>query len=108
MQQAIDISYLRSMTLGDLKLEREVLELFTQQTGVLLDRLSDVPADAVELAHTLKGSARAIGAFDVGDAALALENALKDNANIAPAFAQLKHAANEAFDAIDVILEQGN
>ena len=55
----LDISYLRSMTLGDTRLEREVLELFKAQTRDLLAQLAPQPQNCAELAHTLKGSARA-------------------------------------------------
>ncbi len=51
------------MTLGDAGLEREVLAMFSAQAVSLVGMLAALPADAGALAHTLKGSARAIGAF---------------------------------------------
>jgi HPt (histidine-containing phosphotransfer) domain-containing protein len=107
-QCAIDVTYLRRMTLGDLKLEREVLGMFKSQTEKLIDRLAQAPSDAFELAHTLKGSARAVGAFDVGEAAHALENTLSSKSDFASAFQQLKDAVCEAFAAIDIVLAEGN
>ncbi len=71
----IDIDHLRRMTLGDAALEREVLTMFSAQASRLTQALAALPADAPALAHTLKGSARAIGAFAVGDAAAHLESA---------------------------------
>ena len=65
----IDLEHLRRMTLGDAGLEREVLAMFAAQTVSLIGTLATLPAEAGALAHTLKGSARAIGAFAVADAA---------------------------------------
>ena len=65
----IDIEHLKRMTLGDASLEREVLAMFSAQAVGLIGALATLPADAGALAHTLKGSARAIGAFRVADAA---------------------------------------
>ena len=107
-QCAIDITYLRRMTLGDAALEREVLGMFRGQTRGLIRQLATTPANAAELAHTLKGSARAIGAFDVGEAACALEKALLGKSDVSAAFQRLKEAVNEAFDAIDVVLGEHN
>src|ERR1700691_828041 len=69
----IDIEHLKRMTLGDAGLEREVLAMFSAQAASLIVTLEALPADAAALAHTLKGSARAIGAFGVADAAEGLE-----------------------------------
>src|SRR3954451_18081163 len=61
----IDFGHLQRMTLGDLGLEQEVLAMFAAQSASLVGRLSTIPVDAPALVHTLKGSARAIGAFAV-------------------------------------------
>ena len=71
----IDFEHLQRMTLGDAGLEREVLAMFSAQSASLIGTLAAMPADAGALAHTLKGSARAIGAFAVADAAARLEAA---------------------------------
>ena len=68
----IDIAHLKRMTLGDAGLEREVLAMFAGQAVRLIEALAALPADAAEIAHTLNGSARAIGAFKVAEAAEAL------------------------------------
>mgnify|MGYP000609603051 CR=1 FL=1 len=104
----LDVSYLRSMTLGDTRLEREVLEMFKTQTRDLLAQLAPRPENAAELAHTLKGSARAIGAFAVGEAAYALESGLCERAGFGAAFRQLQGSVDEAFEAIDAHLLGGN
>jgi len=72
----IDETHLARMTLGDRRLEREVLELFVRQTTIMLGRIVGAePAWAAAAAHTLKGSARGIGAWRVARAAELVENA---------------------------------
>ncbi len=72
----IDENHLRRMTLGDRSLEREVLEIFARQITLMLKRIagSDL-ALAAAAAHTLKGSARGIGAWRVALAAERVEEA---------------------------------
>src|ERR1700753_3749900 len=74
----IDIDHLRRMTLGDAGLEREVLAMFSAQSVGLIGTLATLPTDPGALAHTLKGPARAIGAFRVADAADGLEAAIRN------------------------------
>jgi HPt (histidine-containing phosphotransfer) domain-containing protein len=72
----IDDSHLERMTLGDRRLEREVLELFVRQTTIMLGRIVGPDRGlAAASAHTLKGSARGIGAWRVARAAELVENA---------------------------------
>ena len=58
------------------------------------------------LAHTLKGSARAIGAFRVADAAECLEAVLAEGDDPAEALAELDDAVAGARTAIDAILRR--
>ncbi|MGY4307407.1 HPt (histidine-containing phosphotransfer) domain-containing protein [Bradyrhizobium sp. USDA 4369] len=95
----ISLDLLRRMTLGDADLEREVLGMFSSQAVRLLERLQVMPEDAAAVAHTLKGSARAIGALDVADAAEGLEVALRDG-DPADALAWLGTAVAQARAAI--------
>src|ERR1700733_12543314 len=92
----IDSAHLDRMTLGDAGLEREVLAMFSGQAVGLIARLATLPPDVMALAHTLKGSARAIGAFRVADAAEAMEAAIRDGDDPAQALAGLKDAVAEA------------
>ena len=71
---AIDGAHLARMTFGDRSLEREVLQLFNRQAGVLVARMraSDAKGTAA-LVHTLKGSALNIGAHRVVSACIAME-----------------------------------
>src|SRR3569832_2667419 len=64
-----DIAHLRRMTLGDAALEREVLTMFSAQAARLVKALAALPPDASALAHTLKGSARAVDAITHNKAA---------------------------------------
>jgi HPt (histidine-containing phosphotransfer) domain-containing protein len=95
--EPIDDAHLARMTLGDRALEREVLTLFAAQSAGLMATLSSWPADAAALAHTLKGSARAIGAFAVAEAAADLEDALRaGEADLAGRLAVLDSAVDDA------------
>jgi len=100
----IDRKHLARMTLGEADLEREVLALFDRQAGLLLARLRGVPLNAAAAAaHTLKGSARGIGAWGVADAAEAVELAA-DAPELAAKIEALVAAVDEASKAIAAIL----
>ena len=102
----IDIEHLHRMTLGDAGLEREVLAMFSAQAASLVAALAALPADAGALAHTLKGSARAIGAFGVADAAAGLETLIQHGGDPALALAELGDAVAQARLAIDAMLRR--
>jgi HPt (histidine-containing phosphotransfer) domain-containing protein len=102
----IDIAHLRRMTLGDAALEREVLSMFSAQAARLVKALATLPPDASALAHTLKGSARAVGAFALGDAAAHLETLIRTGGNTEGALNELDDAVTDATDAIDAVLRQ--
>jgi HPt (histidine-containing phosphotransfer) domain-containing protein len=102
----IDIAHLQRMTLGDASLEREVLAMFAAQAAGLLQALANWPADAAALAHTLKGSARAIGAFAVADAASSLELLIRDGGDPKRALVELDDAVAQARSAIDEMLQR--
>jgi hypothetical protein len=70
----IDLAHLARMTLGDKRLEAEVLALLDRQADLLLARMREaLPAAAGAFAHTLKGSARGVGAWRVAAAAERVE-----------------------------------
>lgn len=76
IEQPIDLGHLARMTLGDASLEREVLQLFGRQADMLVTRMQTAaPAVVAAAAHTLKGSARGIGAWQVAEAAEKVERA---------------------------------
>ena len=102
----IDFTHLQRMTLGDALLEQEVLAMFAAQAAKLVGVLATLPANASTLAHTLKGSARAIGAFGVADAAARLETALSGGADPADQLAELAEAVALARTAIEAVLRR--
>ena len=102
----IDFEHLSRMTLGDAGLEQEVLAMFVAQSTTLVSTLAAMPADASALAHTLKGSARAIGAFAVGDAAARLEAAIARGFDTSAALAELGETVAEARAAIEAVLHR--
>ncbi len=102
----IDFTHLQRMTLGDAGLEQEVLAMFAAQAAKLVGVLATIPADASMLAHTLRGSARAIGAFGVADAAARLETVLSGGADPADQLAELAEAVALARTAIEAVLRR--
>jgi HPt (histidine-containing phosphotransfer) domain-containing protein len=102
----IDVAHLGRMTLGDVGLEREVLAMFAGQSAGLVRALAPLPANAAALAHTLKGSARAVGAVRVAEAAEWLEAAMRGDADASQALAALDDSVAEARAAIDAILNR--
>jgi HPt (histidine-containing phosphotransfer) domain-containing protein len=79
-QPAIDLVHLARQTGGDHELERELLCLFSQQCIRHL-RTIHAAEDAqtrMDAAHTLKGAARAVGAWQVAEAADVIERELAE------------------------------
>lgn len=80
----LDLVHLSRQTCGDSALELELLTTFEQQAGLILARLNEGKSAALDfkadLAHTLKGSARAIGALAVAQTAEDYEIALRKTA----------------------------
>ncbi len=75
----IDLVHLTRETFGNRALEIEILNLFSRQICGIVDRLAHANADErVRLAKSLKGSARAIGAFRVAEIAEEIEQAPSD------------------------------
>ena len=102
----IDFEHLQRMTLDDAELEREVLAMFSAQAAGLIGTLATLPVNAGALAHTLKGSARAIGAFAVADAAECLEAVIRSGEDSTAALADLGDAVAKARMAVDAMLRR--
>ena len=97
---AIDMEHLLHYTMGDRALAREVLGLFCTQGRIYLEQLDAAlePDERKAAAHTLKGSARGVGAHEVAARAEALEDvsASTDETVWSEALAALKTAFAEA------------
>ena len=99
----LDRNHLGHITLGDEALEREVLGLFHRQAAMLLGRMANQSPRAIAaMAHTLTGSARGIGAWQVAAAAEAVERAAagREQAGIAAAIGRLSTAVTQPQAAI--------
>lgn len=110
----IDLVHLSRQSLGDRALEIELLSLFERQAGQTVARLAVRSAGGDrrwrrDLAHTLKGSARAVGAMAVAAAAEAYEDALTgaDAPATAAACEALVAAVAQARTAVLEFLAEG-
>ncbi|MBC7831197.1 MAG: Hpt domain-containing protein [Hyphomicrobium sp.] len=96
----IDHEHLRRYTLGDPGLEMEILGLFAEQLPITIGALAHATTDKDwgMAAHTLKGSARAVGAWPLAafaeDAERLTTNA--DSGTRAAILRRLEAAADEA------------
>ena len=102
----IYFDHLKRMTLGDAGLEQEVLAMFAAQSASLVGTLATMPMDAPALTHTLKGSARAIGAFAVADTAARLETVMASGADPSRGLSELADAVALARTAIEAVLRR--
>lgn len=72
----VDLVHLSSMTMGDRALELEILNMFVGQAPAYFEMATSA-SDAKEVyrvAHTIKGAARGIGAFELADIAKEAED----------------------------------
>lgn len=108
-ERPVDLVHLARQTLGDRALEREVLGLFQVQARAIFAQLQSIPqAQArLDLAHTLKGSARAVGAWKVAEAAEFCESLGEDTAEWQNGLVQLKACIAVALAAIEEINQGG-
>jgi HPt (histidine-containing phosphotransfer) domain-containing protein len=93
--RTVDYEHLKVQAAEDLGVMREVLQLFLIHTEQLLGELANATDEKSwkQLTHTLKGSARGVGAFGVADAAADAERAILDKGKIEAlnaAFAQAR------------------
>ncbi len=102
-QGFIDTAHLTRVTLGDEALQREVLTLFVRQSTELIARMSTFPADLAAIAHTLKGSARGIGAFSAAASAERLEQSTNSR-EARVVLSELKDVISGTVRAIDELL----
>lgn len=83
VSNAIDFDHLNKYVLGDDALRDEVLTIFIGQLGAHLRDLDPLRDDFSwkNTAHTLKGAARGVGAWDVGDLCQEAETLIGDIKN---------------------------
>jgi HPt (histidine-containing phosphotransfer) domain-containing protein len=97
---ALDLAHLRRFTLGDQALEQEILGLFIGQASTTLAALNEAWTDRdwKIAAHTLKGSARAVGAWRVAHLAEKAEGMIRrrNREGCAAAVRELTDALSEA------------
>jgi len=92
---AVDFEYLETFAAGDMQVVTDVLSLFQGQAELWQARL-DAPGDGWrDLAHTIKGSARGIGATALGEVA---DRAERSDASMAP---ELRSALADALAEIE-------
>lgn len=83
-RRPIDLVHLANQTMGDKSLEVEVLQIFSKTLRQSMrDLAQSSQADASQIAHRMCGSARAVGAFAVSDAARDIEEQGMDAARLA-------------------------
>lgn len=110
-EQPVDIEHLNRYTGGDGVLNEEILQLFATQCREMMGRLESVAmgqADAKswrETTHTLKGAARGIGAFALGNAAAEAEKAGSERPAVLPALEQLKTSSAAVYLFIEQFLK---
>jgi HPt (histidine-containing phosphotransfer) domain-containing protein len=107
IEPPLDFDHLSRVTLGDRNLEREVLQLFVQQTGMLIERLHSASAAvAASCAHTLKGSARGIGAWPLARAAEQVARVVESGEpELAAAVAHMIDAVDATREAVALRLQ---
>ncbi|MBO0345005.1 Hpt domain-containing protein [Roseibium sp. CAU 1637] len=107
MTRTLDRSVLAAATFGNEELEHEVLSMFCRQSGTALNQLAGTSAPEIqgELIHTLKGSARSVGALDVGDTCQQIEAELA--AGRALDLDLLRSKVEEANREISAVLARG-
>ena len=98
----VDLVHLARQSLGDRSLELEILALFQSQSELYLDRLTKAKTEDEQkmAAHTILGSARGIGAWEVVREAEKIQNNLK----VGQEFGSLRRAVDSARDYINSIL----
>ena len=101
--EPIDRTYFARFTMGNAALEREVLELFAAQAPVYLERLRTARTahDWNDAAHTIKGSASAIGAWR-----LARMAEMAEKIDIEAEVARTEGCRDKALDAVAEAIDE--
>jgi HPt (histidine-containing phosphotransfer) domain-containing protein len=70
---AVDFAYLEGFAQGDRTVISEVFDIFLEQAAIWAPKLDAASTDLKTTAHTIKGAARGVGAYALGDAAARVE-----------------------------------
>src|ERR1700738_3043698 len=104
-REKIELMARRKMIQAEGESESEVLALFDRQAAGLVSRMRSAPPGSVtSVAHTLKGSARGVGAWRVAAAAEAVEVAASGDGDLSAAITRLAAGAEEARAVIAELL----
>jgi len=98
---AVDFAYLEGFAQGDRTVISEVFEIFLQQAAIWAPKLDAAASDLKATAHTIKGAARGVGAYALGDAAAQVE------ADGPGALEQLRRALAEAVAEVEAYRARG-
>ena len=98
----VDLSYLRRYTLGNVEVEKEVLELFCAHAPTVLADMKRATDEKTwrDGAHTLKGSALSLGALRIAQLAEQAELAAPSFSDCGDLIEGLEAAFEEARDFI--------
>lgn len=109
MSAPIDYSHLDMYVQGDRALLDEILTIFEDQAKALKAALDPAATDDVwrHAAHTLKGAARGVGAFSLGDAAEQAEGLVGEDAGARAALLPIINDRVDAAVAYARILRDG-
>ena len=103
---AVNFKHLETYAAGDQVVIDEVLGIFREQASLWIRLLDPAAEGWRDAAHTLKGSARAIGAFRVAEAAARLEALVAKGGDPAEALVELDDEVAQARSAISAILRR--
>lgn len=108
-ERPVDLDHLNRYTGGDPSLNREILKLFEEQCSSTLAQLEALANDNGagsktwhDIAHTLKGAARGVGAFGLADVAAEAEKILSDKA----AAMEVLHRLRNKSCAVQLFVDQ--
>lgn len=106
LNSPIDMDALSTNTFGNRDLEFEVLRMFKAQSHSMMRRIGTemTPALRKDLVHTLKGSAKAIGALQLSLICEALEAEYADDQD--PSLISLQTAIGDVNSYIDNLLDR--
>nr|WP_321980228.1 Hpt domain-containing protein [uncultured Cohaesibacter sp.] len=99
----LDLDHLARQTMGDEGLQKQVLSIFVDHMAETMPRLISESEEVRQIAHSIKGSARGIGAWSVATAAEAVERASGDRST---EILSLKGAVDRTMLEIVALLER--